>query len=93
MKPGNTAARSPTPNPATSSNPVATGPGHSYSESTSIATQEMINLAALPPDQQPNPADLQFVLVEDLNNPDGGFANRFPSLLDGSFPATPADTA
>lgn len=64
-----------------------------YSESTSIATQEMVNLAALPPDQQPNPADLQFVLVEDLNNPDGGFANRFPSLLDGSFPATPADTA
>jgi hypothetical protein len=64
-----------------------------YSESTSIATQEMINLAALPPDQQPNPADLQFVLVEDLNNPDGGFANRFPSFLTESFPATPADTA
>jgi diacyltrehalose acyltransferase len=64
-----------------------------YSESTSIATQEMINLAALPPDQQPNPADLQFVLVEDLNNPDGGFANRFPSLETESFPATPADTA
>jgi hypothetical protein len=64
-----------------------------YSESTSIATQEMINLAALPPDQQPNPADLQFVLVEDLNNPDGGFANRFPSFETESFPATPADTA
>jgi diacyltrehalose acyltransferase len=65
---------------------------YGYSESTSIATQEMVNLAALPPDQQPNPADLQFVLVEDLNNPDGGFANRFPSLLTESFPATPADT-
>jgi diacyltrehalose acyltransferase len=64
-----------------------------YSESTSIATQEMINLAALPPDQQPNPADLQFVLVEDLNNPDGGFANRFPYLESESFPATPSDTA
>ena len=64
-----------------------------YSESTSIATQEMVNLAALPPDQQPNPADLQFVLVEDLNNPDGGFANRFPYLLSMSFPATPSDTA
>ena len=63
-----------------------------YSESTSIATQEMINLAALPPDQQPNPADLQFVLVEDLNNPDGGFANRFPYLETESFPATPSDT-
>lgn len=64
-----------------------------YSESTSIATQEMVNLAALPADQQPNPADLRFVLLEDLNNPDGGFGNRFPYLLDGSFPATPADTA
>ena len=64
-----------------------------YSESTSIATQEMINLAALPPDQQPNPADLQFVLVEDLNNPDGGFANRFPYLETTAFPATPSDTA
>jgi hypothetical protein len=64
-----------------------------YSESTSIATQEMVNLAALPADQQPNPADLRFVLLEDLNNPDGGFANRFPYLLDSSFPATPADTA
>jgi diacyltrehalose acyltransferase len=63
-----------------------------YSESTSIATQEMVNLAALPPDQQPNPADLQFVLVEDLNNPNGGFGNRFPDLLTMSFPATPADT-
>src|ERR1700730_13663170 len=63
-----------------------------YSESTSIATQEMVNLAALPPDQQPNPADLQFVLLEDLNNPDGGFANRFPYLETESFPATPADT-
>lgn len=63
-----------------------------YSESTSIATQEMVNLAALPPDQRPDPADLQFVLVEDLNNPNGGFGNRFPDLLTMSFPATPADT-
>ena len=63
-----------------------------YSESTSIATQEMVNLAALPPDQQPNPADLSFVLLEDLNNPNGGFGNRFPDLLYMNFPATPADT-
>jgi hypothetical protein len=63
-----------------------------YSESTSIATQEMVNLAALPADQQPNPADLQFVLVEDLNNPNGGFIERFPSLETMSFPATPADS-
>jgi diacyltrehalose acyltransferase len=64
-----------------------------YSESTAIATQEMINLDSLPADQQPNPADLQFVLVEDLNNPrDGGFLERFPFLASQSFPATPADS-
>jgi hypothetical protein len=63
-----------------------------YSESTSIATQEMVNLDALPANEQPNPADLQFVLVEDLNNPNGGFIERFPFLATESFPATPADS-
>ena len=63
-----------------------------YSESSSIATQEMVNLDALPADEQPNPADLQFVLVEDLNNPNGGFIERFPFLATESFPATPADS-
>jgi diacyltrehalose acyltransferase len=61
-----------------------------YSESTAVATQEMINLDALPAAQQPNPADLQFVLVEDLNNPNGGYSVRFPSIP--SQPATPADS-
>src|ERR1700733_5531508 len=63
-----------------------------YSESSSIATQEMVNLDALPADEQPNPADLQFVLVEDLNNPNGGFIERFPFLATESVPATPADS-
>jgi hypothetical protein len=65
---------------------------YGYSESTTVATQEMINLDALPAGQQFNPADLSFVLVEDLNNPDGGFLERFPSLASTPFPATPADT-
>jgi hypothetical protein len=52
----------------------------------------MINLDALPAGQQFNPADLSFVLVEDLNNPDGGFLERFPTLASTPFPATPADT-
>jgi diacyltrehalose acyltransferase len=65
---------------------------YGYSESTAIATQEMVNLAALPADQQFDPADLRFVLVEDLNNPDGGFLNRLPFLATLNFPATPADT-
>jgi hypothetical protein len=59
-----------------------------YSESTSIATQEMINLDALTTGQ-PSPSDLSFVLLEDLNNPNGGFFTRFPSF---GLPATPADT-
>lgn len=65
---------------------------YGYSESTSIATQEMINIAGLPADQQYDPANLQFVLVEDLNNPDGGFLERLPFLSGSSFPATPSDT-
>ena len=56
-----------------------------YSESTAIASQEMINLDAA---GAPNSNDLSFVLAEDLNNPDGGFATRFPST---GLPATPAD--
>jgi diacyltrehalose acyltransferase len=60
-----------------------------YSESSSIATQEMIDLDSLPADQQPNPADLSFVFAEDLNNPNGGIDARFP-LTD--LPATPADS-
>jgi diacyltrehalose acyltransferase len=63
-----------------------------YSESTSIATQEMVNLGNLPAELRPDPADLKFILVEDLNNPNGGFLERFPSLATESFPATPADT-
>jgi diacyltrehalose acyltransferase len=57
-----------------------------YSESTSVATQEMINLDAA---GAPNSDDLSFVLLEDLNNPNGGFFTRFPSF---GLPATPADT-
>ena len=51
-----------------------------------IATQEMINIAGLPADQQHDPANLQFVLVEDLNNPDGGFFERFPFYPARAFP-------
>jgi hypothetical protein len=63
-----------------------------YSMSPSVATQEMINLDALPVGQQPNPADLSFVLAEDLNNPDGGLFERFPGIGGVTLPATPADT-
>jgi diacyltrehalose acyltransferase len=64
----------------------------SYSMSTSVAAQEMINLDALPADQQPNTGDLSFVLLEDLNNPDGGIFERFPRSGGLTLPATPVDT-
>jgi diacyltrehalose acyltransferase len=60
-----------------------------YSESSSVATQEMINLDALPAGQRPDPNNLSFVLTEDLNNPNGGIFTRFPFT---GLPATPADS-
>ncbi len=64
-----------------------------YSQSTSVATQEMVNLDALPADQRPDPANLHFVLVDDINNPNGGLFERLPSAIPAlNFPATPSDT-
>jgi hypothetical protein len=62
-----------------------------YSMSTSIQTQEMINLAATP-GGAPDVDGLKFVLAEDLNTPDGGFFARFPGVGGVTLPATPADT-
>ncbi|WIM89856.1 PE-PPE domain-containing protein [Candidatus Mycobacterium wuenschmannii] len=63
-----------------------------YSESSSIATQEMINLGQLPVGERPGDDQLSFILFENLNNPNGGFLERFPELAGIPFPATPADT-
>jgi hypothetical protein len=60
-----------------------------YSMSNSVATQEMINLAAA---GAPDTHGLKFVLAEDLNNPDGGIFERFPGIFGVNLPATPADT-
>ena len=62
-----------------------------YSMSTSIETQEMINLAALG-SAGPSPGDLSFILAEDLNSPDGGIFTRLPGIGGVTLPATPADT-
>ena len=59
-----------------------------YSMSTSVITQEMINLAATNTDLP----GLKFVLAEDLNNPDGGIFTRFPGMSGASLPATPSET-
>jgi hypothetical protein len=67
----------------------------SYSESTTPATLEMI---ALDGEQGqagvPNPDNLSFVMLGDLNNPNGGIFERLSGLNPGTdyFTATPADT-
>ncbi len=58
-----------------------------YSMSAAVATQELINLLALPADEQPDPDQLRFVLLENLGNPNGGFFTRF----DSDMPMTPVD--
>jgi diacyltrehalose acyltransferase len=60
-----------------------------YSMSTSIQTQEMINLAAA---GAPDTSGLKFVLAEDVNSPDGGIFTRLPGIGGVTLPATPVDT-
>jgi diacyltrehalose acyltransferase len=60
-----------------------------YSMSTSVETQEMINLDAL---GAPDAQNMNFILAEDLNAPDGGIFTRFPGDFGVNLPATPADT-
>ena len=60
-----------------------------YSMSTSIQTQEMINLAAA---GAPDTSGLKFVLAENLNSPDGGIFTRLPGIGGVTLPATPVDT-
>jgi hypothetical protein len=62
-----------------------------YSMSTSIETQEMINLAAAA-GGAPDTDGLKFVLAENVNSPDGGIFTRLPGIGGVTLPATPADT-
>jgi hypothetical protein len=67
-----------------------------YSQSATIATDEMRSLMANPA-TAPDPSHLSFVLIGDPNNPDGGILERFAGLcipgLGVSFNgATPPDT-
>lgn len=67
-----------------------------YSQSAAIATLEMRALDALPADQRPSPGDLSFMLIGNLDNPNGGLFSRFTvniPILDIPFHgATPSDT-
>jgi hypothetical protein len=51
-----------------------------YSQSSTIATLEMRQLAMLPPAIRPPTDHLSFVLVADPNNPNGGLFERFNGL-------------
>jgi hypothetical protein len=62
-----------------------------YSMSTSVETQELINLASAA-GGAPDTAGLKFVLAENLNSPDGGIFTRLPGIGGVTLPATPADT-
>lgn len=61
------------------------------SSTTSIATQAMIDLAQAGANA-PDPADLHFVLVENLNTPNGGIMTRFPDNPMMNLPATLSDS-
>jgi len=68
-----------------------------YSQSTSVATQEIRALMALPAGQAPDPSRLAFTLIGDINNPNGGILERYTGLyipfLDLSFTgATPSNS-
>lgn len=69
-----------------------------YSQSSTISSLEMRNLAALPAGQAPTADHLSFVLVGDPDAPNGGLLSRFPdnlmlpSLGATFYGPTPADT-
>jgi hypothetical protein len=68
-----------------------------YSQSATIATDEIRALMALPSGQQPSGSQLSFLLVGDPNNPDGGLLERFTGfyipILDVAFNgATPPNS-
>ena len=68
-----------------------------YSQSAEICTEEIKALMALPAALRPDPSQLSFILIGDLDNPDGGFFARFPGFyvpyLDIPFPgATPPNS-
>ncbi|BBZ46381.1 PE family protein [Mycobacterium parmense] len=80
--------------------------GHSalvfgYSESATVATNEIRALMALPLAQQPTAGQLAFTLVGDPNNPVGGLLERFPGFyvpgldvaFNGATPQSPWATS
>ncbi|VBA45019.1 PE family protein PE3 [Mycobacterium attenuatum] len=68
-----------------------------YSQSAAVATNEIRALMALPPAQQPDPGRLAFMMIGNINNPNGGILERYTGLyipfMDVSFDgATPPNS-
>lgn len=81
-------------------NAIMTAPGDvvafGYSQSATVDTLELEQLATLPTSERPALDQLAFVMIGDGNNPDGGLLERFDGAyipsLDASFSgATPDD--
>ncbi len=51
-----------------------------YSQSAVLTTEEIKTIMALPDNLRPDPSQLSFVLLGNLNNPDGGFFSRYPGF-------------
>jgi hypothetical protein len=51
-----------------------------YSQSATLSSLELDQLATLPSADRPDPSQLAFVLLGDPNNPNGGFFERFDGL-------------
>ncbi len=51
-----------------------------YSQSAVLTTEEIKTIMALPANLRPDPSQLSFVLLGDLNNPNGGFFSRYPGF-------------
>ncbi|WP_099223771.1 PE family protein [Mycobacterium persicum] len=68
-----------------------------YSQSAAVATNEIRALMALPVGQQPDPSRLAFMMIGNINNPNGGILERYTGLyvpfMDVSFDgATPSNS-
>ena len=51
-----------------------------YSQSAVLTTEEIKAIMAMPAALRPDPSQLAFILIGNLNNPDGGFFSRYPGF-------------
>jgi hypothetical protein len=86
---------------STLSNPANSALVFGYSQSATVATNEINALLSLPAAQQPLASQLSFMLIGDPNNPVGGILSRFPGFyipfldvaFNGATPQSPWHTS